>query len=100
MKRSAWSVPTSTGYRRNHSLSIGCFFLCSGALHLSGIVDTMEVMNDRGGMTAAAAVRQIVEKGLQVKGRDLVKKTVAIGKQSFAALRENDYFYIDKTDFS
>ena len=53
----------------------------------------------RGGMTAAAAVRQIVEKGLQVKGRDLVKKTVAIGKQSFAALRENDYFYIDKTDF-
>ena len=62
MKRSAWSAPTSTGYRRNHSLSIGCFFLCSGALHLSGIVDTMEVMNDRGGMTAAAAVRQIVEK--------------------------------------
>ncbi len=59
----------------------------------------MEVMNDRGGMTAAAAVRQNVEKGLQVKGRDLVKKTVAIGKQSFAALRENDYFYIDKTDF-
>ena len=52
-----------------------------------------------GGMTAAAAVRQNVEKGLQVKGRDLVKKTVAIGKQSFAALRENDYFYIDKTDF-
>ena len=52
-----------------------------------------------GGMTAAAAVRQIMEKGLQVKGRDLVKKTVAIGKQSFAALRENDYFYIDKTDF-
>ena len=50
-------------------------------------------------MTSAAAVRQIVEKGLQVKGRDLVKKTVAIGKQSFAALRENDYFYIDKTDF-
>ena len=31
-------------------------------MHLSGIVDTMEVMNDRGGMTAAAAVRQIVEK--------------------------------------
>ena len=28
-----------------------------------------------------------------------MKKTVAIGRQSFEALREKDCFYIDKTDF-
>ena len=28
-----------------------------------------------------------------------MKKTIAIGEQDFAKLRENHYFYIDKTDF-
>ena len=28
-----------------------------------------------------------------------MKRTVAIGKQSFEALRKGNYFYIDKTDF-
>ncbi len=28
-----------------------------------------------------------------------MKRKTAIGKQSFEALRENKYFYVDKTDF-
>ena len=28
-----------------------------------------------------------------------MKKVVAIGVQDFAQMRENDYFYIDKTGF-
>ena len=28
-----------------------------------------------------------------------MKRTVAIGRQNFADIREADYFYIDKTNF-
>ena len=32
-------------------------------------------------------------------GRKAMRKTVSIGMQDFASLIENQYFYIDKTDF-
>lgn len=32
-------------------------------------------------------------------GNGIFKKTISIGKQDFALLREQNCFYIDKTDF-
>ena len=28
-----------------------------------------------------------------------MEKTISIGKQNFASLRENDYFFVDKSNF-
>ena len=34
-----------------------------------------------------------------ILGEESMAQTISIGKQDFLYLRENNYFYIDKTDF-